>query len=71
MTKKWAVNWDNGAHACGTFKERYDTEEEAAQAATEWYAQFCIDNDLDPAGDHDAGACPVEVDDEEPRYNKS
>jgi len=28
-TTKYAVNWDNGASACGTFPDRFATEEEA------------------------------------------
>ena len=33
---KYAVYWDNGNSACGTFKERFDTWEEAEQWADNW-----------------------------------
>jgi hypothetical protein len=33
---KYAVNWDNGGSACGTFQERFDTEEEAQTFADQW-----------------------------------
>jgi hypothetical protein len=29
----YRVNWDNGAHACGTFPETYETQAEAQRAA--------------------------------------
>jgi hypothetical protein len=40
---KYAVYWDNGNHACGTFPERYDTEEEAERAAENWVAEARIE----------------------------
>jgi len=36
LTTKYAVNWDNGSEACGTFPERFDTEAEAEEFATNW-----------------------------------
>lgn len=36
MTTKFAVNWDNGNGACGTFPERFDTEAEAEIWADNW-----------------------------------
>jgi len=30
------VNWDNGNGACGTFPNRFETEEEAEAFALEW-----------------------------------
>jgi len=35
-TTKYAVNWDNGASACGTFPDRFATEEEAETFAENW-----------------------------------
>ena len=36
MTTKYAVNWDNGGSACGTFPNRFNTEEEAEAFAENW-----------------------------------
>lgn len=33
---KYRVNWDNGASACGTFSEVFDTYEEADAYGREW-----------------------------------
>ena len=49
------VYWDNGANACGTFPIVFDTEEEAEEYGKDWFAQFCVDNDLEPDDDHEAG----------------
>lgn len=44
MTKgNWAVYWDNGKNACGTFPERYDTEAEADEEAAAIFADNCAD----------------------------
>ena len=36
LMAKYAVNWDNGNGACGTFPERFDAEAEAEEFATDW-----------------------------------
>lgn len=36
MAIKYAVNWDNGSEDCGTFSDRFDTEEEAQAFADNW-----------------------------------
>lgn len=37
MTKlKYAINWDNGSNACGTFPQRFDTESEAEAWGNAW-----------------------------------
>ena len=36
MAIKYAVAWDNGNHASGTFPDRFDTEEEAQTFADNW-----------------------------------
>ena len=36
MATKYKVYWDNGASACGTFSEVFDTEDEAEAWAKEW-----------------------------------
>jgi len=43
MAGEWAVYWDNGREACGTFPERYDTEEEADAAAEAIYVENIAD----------------------------
>ena len=40
MATKYAVNWDNGAEACGTFPERFDTEEAAEAFGNDWVAEM-------------------------------
>jgi hypothetical protein len=63
MKTNWKVNWDIG-HACGTFPEIYDTEEEAEAAAEAIYA----DNIADGTWDEEtcgAEAIAVEVADED------
>jgi len=37
---KYAVNWDNGASACGTFPYRFDTEAEAEAFAEDWVVEM-------------------------------
>lgn len=39
MATKYAVNWDNGGSACGTFPDRFDTWEEAEGFANQWAAE--------------------------------
>jgi hypothetical protein len=56
--KKWAVEWDNG-HSCGTFPERYATEEEAEQAAEFWYTEMVAE---DPEGADDYSAEAIQID---------
>lgn len=34
--KAWRVVWDNGASACGTFPDRFDSEEEAEEFGRDW-----------------------------------
>jgi hypothetical protein len=36
MATKYAVYWDNGNGACGTFPQRFDTEEAAEAFADDW-----------------------------------
>jgi hypothetical protein len=36
MAITYAVNWDNGSEACGTFPYRFDTEAEAQEWADNW-----------------------------------
>jgi hypothetical protein len=36
MSIRYRVYWDNGASACGTFSEVFDTEEEAEAYGQEW-----------------------------------
>lgn len=55
--RQWAVNWDNGANASGTFPERYATEAEAEAAAKAWEAEMGLE---DPAGDYSAEAIEIE-----------
>jgi len=53
MAIKYAVVWDNGANACGTFSDRFDTEEEAEAWGNEW-ADECNLRDFgttEPDGD--------------------
>jgi len=51
---KFAIYWDNGASACGTFPGTYDTREEAEAAA----AAIEADNLLQDVWDTD-GFCEV------------
>jgi len=39
----WAVYWDNGRAACGTFPERYATEAEADSAAACIFEDNCAE----------------------------
>jgi hypothetical protein len=55
--RQWAVNWDNGANASGTFPERYATEAAAEAAAADWEADMGLE---DPAGDYSAEAIEIE-----------
>jgi len=50
----YRVNWDNGAEACGTFPETYETEDEAQRAADAIEA----DNRAEGIWDED-GCCEV------------
>jgi len=50
---KYAVNWDNGASDCGTFKERFDTEAEAQEWADNWANERNLE---------DLGLTPEQVD---------
>jgi hypothetical protein len=50
----YRINWDNGAHACGTFPETYETEAEAQCAADVIEA----DNRAEGVWDED-GCCEV------------
>jgi hypothetical protein len=36
MTTKFKVDWDNGASACGTFSQVFDTYEQADAYGREW-----------------------------------
>lgn len=44
MAGEWAVYWDNGHEACGTFAERYDTEDEAEAAAEHIFTENCAED---------------------------
>jgi hypothetical protein len=37
---KYKVSWDNGASACGTFPQVFDTEEDAQAFADEWVMEM-------------------------------
>jgi hypothetical protein len=52
---KYAVNWDNGNSACGTFPDRFDTEAEAEAFADYWARE----RNLEDLGmtDEDVEAC--------------
>jgi len=50
MKTIYAVNWDNGSEACGTFPYRWDTYEDAEAFATEW----AHDRNLEDLGLSDA-----------------
>lgn len=47
------VNWDNGAHACGTFPDVFDTYEEAEAFASEWASECNLRDfgEAEPEGD--------------------
>jgi hypothetical protein len=62
MTGKWRVDWDNGANACGTFAQAYDTEAEAQSVADAWVAEMCAMDGLDPEAE---GVYSAEVREEE------
>lgn len=53
MAIKYAVYWDNGGEACGTFKDRFDTEDEAQSWADNW---------ADERNLEDLGLSPEQVD---------
>jgi hypothetical protein len=36
----YRVYWDNGAHACGTFPQKYARYEDAKAAADSWAAEM-------------------------------
>jgi hypothetical protein len=46
----YRVNWDNGASACGTFPETYETEDEAQRAATNIEAEMLAQDIWDETG---------------------
>ena len=76
MAVKYAVYWDNGSEACGTFSERFDTEEAAQEFADNWANERNLEDlGLTPediaADDFDASegcysAEVIEVDEDEP-----
>ena len=45
---KYQVNWDNGANACGTFPQVFDTEEEAEAFGANWHHEMCLIDGVDP-----------------------
>lgn len=57
---RWAVYWDNGGNACGTFPQRFATEEEAQAFADDWMTEM---NAIDPVDEGEEGyyAEPMEV----------
>jgi hypothetical protein len=48
---KYAVNWDNGAEACGTFPQRFETEAAAQAFAEDWQVEMTGLIDADYEGD--------------------
>lgn len=48
----YAVNWDNGAEACGTFPQRFDTEAAAEAFAEDWVVEMTglIEEDYEGEG---------------------
>ena len=55
MKTRYAVNWDNGGEACGTFPQRYDTYQDAEAFASYWARE----RNLEDLGmwDEDVEAC--------------
>lgn len=69
---KYAVNWDNGAEACGTFPERFDTYEEAEAFAEYWARERNLEDlGMDDAAVNECGgescytAEVIEIDEED------
>lgn len=62
--EKWAVYWDNGKEACGTFPQRYTTEDEAQTAADEWAAEMNAMDGIDPESEDSYSAEPIQITDE-------
>jgi len=60
---RWAINWDNGVEACGTFPWVFDTEEAAQAYADDLYADN-IARDV-WREDDDPGVEVIELEDEE------
>lgn len=57
MPTRWKVYWDNGSHACGTFPEIYDTEDDAAAAAD----AITAENIAQGIWNEEGGAEPIAV----------
>jgi hypothetical protein len=47
----YRVNWDNCAHACGTFPDRFATYEEADAYGRAWQAEMEAVDPVDPVED--------------------
>ena len=45
---KYKVNWDNGANACGTFQETFDTEQDAQDFGENWVVEMTAVTEPDP-----------------------
>jgi len=66
MVTRYAVNWDNGASACGTFAERFDTQAEAQAWADAWAFERNLDEEQpDGEGCYTAEVIEIEINDEE------
>lgn len=44
----WVIQWDNGRRASGEFSQRFDTEESAVAAGTEWETESNLRDGIDP-----------------------
>lgn len=68
MSTKFAVSWDNGASACGTFPWRFDTEADAEAYGREWAYESNVRDfgDPDPLDGYSYEVIAIEVDDSDP-----
>lgn len=48
MKTIYKVNWDNGASACGTFHDEFETHEDASDFASDWVSEMCAASGIDP-----------------------
>lgn len=73
MATKFAVYWDNGASACGTFPDRFDTHEEAQAFAIDWVLKMDATRESDDEDGYSAEVIEVDessVPDEEELFKR-
>ena len=64
---KYKVYWDNGAEACGTVPDTFDTEEEAMEFGENWVLEMTqLTPDMDPDDEEGYSFDVIEIEETDP-----